>query len=227
MFTKHILNRPGILPVVALAALVSSFSGRTGQAGPYTEAPMLRKLVEQGKLPPVEQRLPEQPAVVQPYETIGVYGGQMKTITAKPDDLTEAHYMVWEPLLRFASDGVTIVPSVVSLWQMSQDAKSITLYLREGMRWSDGVPVTVEDVLFAWYDVILNKDIYPQSPTGFKVGGKPMEVEWIDDFAFRLVFAEPYGAIPYILTRAIGGHALVQPKHYLKYQLLLNVHNHY
>ena len=179
---------------------------------------MLRKLVEQGKLPPVEQRLPEQPAVVEPYEKIGVYGGRMRTVTGSPDNLSEVQYMVYEPFLRFAADGVTIVPNVVTHWELSEDAKSITLFLRRGMRWSDGVPVTVEDVLFAWYDVFLNKDVYPTSmiPPAFKPGGKPMEIERIDDFTFRLVFAEPYGAICYSLTRTAGANRLLQPKHYLK-----------
>lgn len=207
-----------MLLVCPIALFLGSFWGNRCQAQPYKESPMLTKLVEQGKLPPVEQRLPEQPAVVQPYEKIGVYGEQMRTITGSPDNLSEAQYMVYEPLLRFASDGVTIVPNVVTHWEMAPDSKSITLFLRKGMRWSDGVPVTVEDVLFAYYDVILNKDITPASmvPQGFKTGGKPMEVERIDDYTFQLVFAEPYGGIPYVLTRTIAGQALVQPKHYLK-----------
>lgn len=221
---KKLNDRKCLISLVsATAVLVSSFFGGRCQAGPYGEAPMLGRLVEQGKLPPVEQRLPERPAVVQPYERIGVYGGQMRTITGSPDNLTEAQYMVFEPLLRFASDGVTIVPNVVTHWQIGEDGKSITLFLRKGMRWSDGVPVTVEDVLFSWYDVILNKDIYPNPPTMFKVGSKPMEIERVDDFTFRLVFAEPYPTICYSLTRIAAAPAgidvlnlLIQPKHYLR-----------
>ena len=212
-----------VLLVWLITALSSFFSGNC-QAGPYQEAPMLRELVEQGKLPPVEDRLPEQPAIVQPYEKIGVYGGQLRTLTSSPDNLDEAQYMNFEPLLRFASDSVTIVPNVVTHWEMAPDARSITLFLRKGMRWSDGAPVTADDVLFAWYDVILNKDITLPTliPSQFVVGGKPMEIERIDDFTVRLVFAEPYGAICYFLTRTIAGSRLVQPKHYLK-----NYHSKY
>ena len=207
-----------VLLRTATAVLIFSSLGSRCQAGPYREAPMLRELVEQGKLPPVRQRLPEQPAVVQPYEKIGVYGGQMRTVTGQPEAFSEQQYMLYEPLLRFASDGVTIVPNVVRHWEMSEDAKSITLFLRKGMRWSDGAPVTVEDVLFAWQDVILNEDIVPPSlfPPAFKAGGRPMELERVDDFSFRLVFAEPYGAIPYLLTRTVRDQTLILPKHYLK-----------
>ncbi len=41
----------------------------------FNESPMLAELVEQGKLPPVEERLPNNPLVVTPYEEIGQYGG--------------------------------------------------------------------------------------------------------------------------------------------------------
>lgn len=201
--------------IIVLAA--SSFGSRC-EAQSYQEAPMLRELVERGKLPPVEQRLPEQPAIVQPYEKTGVYGGQLRTVTGSTDNLDELQYFVFEPLMRFTSDGVTIVPNVVSRWELSEDAKSITLHLRKGMRWSDGVPVTVDDVLFAWYDVILNTDITLPSriPSAFKVGGEPMELERIDNLMFRLEFSEPYGAIPYFLTRTIMSDSLILPKHYLK-----------
>ena len=206
-----------LVSTVALSVALF-FVGRC-QAELYGESPMLRTLVEQGKLPPVQQRLPEKPAVVQPYEKTGVYGGTMRTITPTLENLDEAGFMVLEPLLRFVGDGVRILPNVVTHWEMSKDAKSITLFLRKGMRWSDGVPVTVEDVLFAWYDIIRNEDINPPSllPAEFKAGGKPMEVERVDDFTFRLVFAEPYGAVTYALTRTIDAQSLLQPKHYLKH----------
>ena len=45
------------------------------QAQTYSEAPELRTLVEKGELPPVEERLPDEPLVVEPYEEIGQYGG--------------------------------------------------------------------------------------------------------------------------------------------------------
>ncbi|HRU33097.1 MAG TPA: ABC transporter substrate-binding protein, partial [bacterium] len=43
--------------------------------GKYSEAPMLADLVKQGKLPPVEQRIPKNPLVVTPVEEVGQYGG--------------------------------------------------------------------------------------------------------------------------------------------------------
>ncbi len=41
----------------------------------YHEAPMLAAEVKAGKLPPVDQRLPDDPVVVKPNDRIGQYGG--------------------------------------------------------------------------------------------------------------------------------------------------------
>ena len=39
----------------------------------YQEAPMLAAMVEAGELPPVEERLPSNPLVVEPFDSIGTY----------------------------------------------------------------------------------------------------------------------------------------------------------
>ena len=85
---------------------------------------MLRKLVEEGKLPPVEERLPEEPMVVNPYARIGVYGGRMHVLTGEAQALWETQNMVPEPILRFAADGKTIVPNVALRWPSSRTPKS-------------------------------------------------------------------------------------------------------
>lgn len=48
------------------------------------EAPALAELVKQGKLPPLEKRLPEEPMVLTPIEEVGVYGGQMAWVIPDP-----------------------------------------------------------------------------------------------------------------------------------------------
>ncbi|MGC9002394.1 MAG: hypothetical protein ACP5J9_05470 [Dictyoglomus sp.] len=49
--------------------------GNTFSAPKYNEAPVLAQLVKEGKLPPIEERLPKNPVVLKPYEEIGKYGG--------------------------------------------------------------------------------------------------------------------------------------------------------
>ena len=50
---------------------------------------MLKKRVLAGKLPPVEERLPEEPMVVGPHERIGVYGDTMRVLTGMAQTLNE------------------------------------------------------------------------------------------------------------------------------------------
>jgi peptide/nickel transport system substrate-binding protein len=182
----------------------------------FHEAPMLRERVESGELPPIQERLPVNPLVVECFERTGVYGGEMRTVTPIAGWLVEEGPMVWEPLLRFAPDGVTIEPNMAESWELSDDSRSITLRLRRGLRWSDGVPVTTDDVLFAWNDVQLNKDITPLPPQMYVVDGEPMKLEIVDDFTFRLIFKQPYGSVLFALIHSYLLQSLIQPKHYLK-----------
>ena len=204
--------RPSRLAVVACMAAVPGWCG----AASFGEAPMLRALVEAGQLPPVEQRLPAEPAVVDTGGAIGRYGGQMEVLSSSVADLTEARWMLIEPLLRFDADGRTVVPNVARRCEMSEEGRCFTIELHAGMRWSDGVPVTVADVLFTWHDVIGNEQLSPVPPSAYVPDGTPMTVEPVDDHTFRLRFAEPYGALPIFLTHSVGGQALLMPAHHLK-----------
>jgi hypothetical protein len=66
-----------VAAAVALARLLGGSSGAAPALAPaaprYRESPILRERVERGELPPVEKRLPDQPLVVPPVESIGRY----------------------------------------------------------------------------------------------------------------------------------------------------------
>ena len=58
---------------------LSDYEKLTGKKiSKFSETPQLADLVKQGKLPPVEQRLPKNPLVVTPYEEVGQYGGNLR-----------------------------------------------------------------------------------------------------------------------------------------------------
>jgi len=52
-----------------------------------------------------------------------------------------------------------IVPDLAKSWEISEDQLVITFHLREGIKWSDGEPITADDVVFTYNDVILNEDV--------------------------------------------------------------------
>ncbi len=50
----------------------------------------------------------------------------------------------------FAEHPATVAPQLAESWEWSDNRKSITFRLREGLTWSDGVPLTAEDVRWTW-----------------------------------------------------------------------------
>ncbi len=96
-------------------------------------------------LPPVEQRLPRNPAVVRGPDGIGVYGGVWNRCTANIWDLTRK--VMYESFVRFDPSG-RIQPGLAYKWEVSNGNRVYTFYLRKGQKWSDGTPFTTADLLW-------------------------------------------------------------------------------
>ena len=102
---------------------------------------MLADMVAAGDLPPVEERLPADPYVVVPYQEIGQYGGYAFVGRAGIGHWGDAHLLIGiEPLNRIAGDLSTQSPNVATDYELSADAKVLTVTLREGIKWSTGEP---------------------------------------------------------------------------------------
>ncbi|MGI6705682.1 MAG: ABC transporter substrate-binding protein [Clostridia bacterium] len=86
--------------------------------------------------------------------------------------------------------GEEITPNIVKGFEVTPDQKEFTFYMREGLKWSDGQPVTTEDVRFAVEDVLYNEKLTPGIPAWLRSGGTasgtPVALEVIDDFTFKL-----------------------------------------
>lgn len=204
-------------------------ASRTVQAASptqYAEAPMLVELVKQGKLPPVAARLPvrEDILVVNPIETVGQYGGTWHVVWKGPADFHSYGRLNYEPVLRWARNPKDpILPGLAKQWQFSDGGKSLTLFFRRGLRWSDGQRWTVDDIIFWWEDIELNKDLTAAPHGEWVVNGKPMTLEKVDDYTIKLKFDSPNGLVLAML--AFHGNqwplnferfGFFAPAHYLK-----------
>jgi len=109
----------------------------------------------------------------------------------------------------------TIYPNQFESWEVEENGKRLILHLRQGQRWSDGEPVTTEDVLFWWNDISLNQEISTSVWWVYRHGGEPMKLEALDDYTFTITFAAPFGNFPAYLTRRHQGDFL-EPNHFLK-----------
>ena len=141
-------------------------------------------------LPPVEERLPANPlVVVEPIEEVGVYGGTWLTFGDNISRLS--NLVIWQDigLLMWNNDQNATVPSLVESWQISDDSQEFTIMLREGLRWSDGAPMTADDIMFWYEDVISNDELRPVKPGFMRTpNGHVGAVEKIDDLTVVFKF---------------------------------------
>lgn len=182
---------------------------------PKNESPILKELVDEGKLPPLKDRLPKEPAVMEGPDGIGKYGGTWLRLAASPtevqiigDRLSGATYIRWSPL------GYPMEPHVAKSVEPNVDKTEWTVTLREGTRWSDGHPYTTDDVMYWWDYEANNKLVNAALPAWLVVGGKPAKFERIDGYRFKIIFPEPVLNVPERLAESHDGSE--QPAHYLK-----------
>jgi len=184
----------------------------------FNEAPMLKTKVAAGELPPVEERLPEREdiRVIVPVNQPGKYGGTLHKIgTARQEELNTLNSQIVKQNVEFTK----VMPDLAKDIEFSKDYKTLTIHLRKGLKWSDGHPFTVDDILFWWEDVILNDELTPVKPKAWMRGGKLAKFEKIDDYTLRIHFAIPSPNVEFKLARfwqAGAQGSFFEPKHYLK-----------
>lgn len=108
-------------------------------------------------------------------------------------------------------------PDLAESWQISPDQKQITFTLRDGLKWSDGQPLTADDVVFTYRDVIFNKKIPAESQEALRIGPNRTlpEVKKLDDRRIEFTLAEPFAPF---LSATVGPPTdiVILPKHKLE-----------
>jgi peptide/nickel transport system substrate-binding protein len=191
-------------------------------ASEYNEAPMLAELVAAGELPPVDERLPEEPLVEEVVDEIGQYGGVLRRGFLGPSDHNNYTRISYDALVRYAPDGSDVIPHIAQGWESNEDFTEWTILLRSGMKWSDGAPFTADDIMF-WYEhILLNAELNPSTPVWMaNADGSVATVEKVDDYTVKWTYAEPNTAFLLNLAnmdgadRAIANLSFV-PAHYLQ-----------
>ncbi len=169
----------GLSLVLGLAAATGNFAAAQSS---YQEAPALKALVDAGSLPPVAERLPEEPLVQEVVEQIGSYGGTLRRGFLGPSDHNNYTRVVYDALARYSPDGSEVIPHIAKGWESNDDFTQWTVFLRPGMKWSDGAPFGADDILF-WYEhIVLNTDLSPTVPVWMQnQDGSAAMVEKVDD----------------------------------------------
>ena len=185
----------------------------------FKEAPMLADLVKAGSLPPVDERLPKAPYVIEAPE-VGKYGGIWHRGFLGPSDRNGLIRVVNDGLVRFAIDGASVEMKYAESVTPNDDFTEWTIKLREGSKWSDGQPFTADDIMFWFNDVVNNKEIMPAVPSWLlNKDGSPVKVEKVDDQSVKFTFGAPQTLfLPEIAQKDAGdkNYPMFLPAHYMK-----------
>ncbi len=166
------------------------------------------------ELPPLAERIPTEPLVYAPYDSIGRYGGTLDVLSNATEAGTSDFLSVRHVnLVRYLDDLQTIVPNIAKDWEWNDDFTQLTFFLRKGHKWSDGAPFTADDVKF-WYDNLsLDPKVIEKAKDYVLVAGKPMTVDVIDPQTVRFNLPAPKpGLLAHFATSFAQGF---QPKHFL------------
>ena len=196
----------------------------------FGEAPMLKEMVDAGSLPPVAERLPvrEDLLVIKPVHEIGKYGGTWRRGFTGPGDGQNGHrvaggdrFVFWD-----ADEFPKVVPNLAKGWEISEDGTQITLFLREGVKWSDGQPFTANDAMF-WYEhMYQNTELVPVRSAFFNLD-EGAKLEMVDDYTLKFSFPFANSLFLEVLGSSVnvfGGHAIMgntamggyAPAHYMQ-----------
>ncbi len=186
-----------------------------------SEAPALAALAEAGELPPLAERLPLNPKVVTPHEELGRYGGTWRMgLRGGDDDALLYRTIGYEQLMRWNLDWTEIEPNIAESVDVNEDATEFTFHLREGMKWSDGEPLTTDDIMW-WYEYVLSDSEVTLSTPNFLTSDVEDEsqlatFEQIDDYTFTVTFAQPSGMFLAQLAAPEGQALKPRPAHWLQ-----------
>jgi peptide/nickel transport system substrate-binding protein len=170
--------------------------------------------------PAADYSLPDPPLVADCEP--GIPGGRLviaelgdpKTfnpITANENSSEDIFRFMFAPLLGMDTPSQQIEPGLAESWSVAPDNRTWTFKLRKNLRWSDGEPLTADDVVFTWNDVIYNPEIDNVMRDGFIINGKKFVVTKVDDLTIQVVTPEVYA--PFL--ESFGDGVPILPKHIL------------
>ena len=99
-------------------------------------------------------------------------------------------------------------PKLAKSYEISPDGKTYIIHLRRGIKWSDGKPITADDVVFTWSDIIFAGLGDTSTRDSLVIDDKLPTVSKIDDYTVEFTTPKPYAPFIRMLSASIA------PKHY-------------
>ena len=198
----------------ALLAILLAAPAALAQDLTLVETPTLSRTHD--ALPPVAERVPAEPLVVDlaaKGRTEGVHGGDLDTIIGRTRDARLINVWGYARLVGYDED-FTLVPDILHDVE-EEEGRVFTLHLREGHRWSDGTPFTAEDFRYYFEDIATNTELTPTPPPFLVAGDSLPTFEVVDETTVRYSWDVPNPRFLPTLAQARPPF-IYRPAHYLK-----------
>jgi peptide/nickel transport system substrate-binding protein len=202
------------------AGLLSVFVGlglmSPAQAVDYKDAPVLKAKSDAGELPPVAERLPDNPMILDMAaigKSVGQYSDELKTLIGRARDVRLLVVYGYARLIGYDED-LNLFPDILESYDV-QEGRIFTFKIRKGHRWSDGALFTSKDFAYYWNDVANFKKLSPSGPPiDMIVDGEAPKFEVLDELTVRYTWSKPNHNF---LPRLAGASPLFifRPSHYL------------
>lgn len=181
-----------ILRRQVLALLAGTLVSRPSLAA-YSQSDFVAKISPEQPLPPVEQRLPKVPRVVNLTErglAPGRYGGTVRMLIGGQRDIRYMPIFSYSRLVGY-DQNLKLEADILERFEVENE-RVFTFYLREGHRWSDSSPFTADDFRYVWEDVFHNKKLSRGGPPAtLLANGKHPRFEVIDERTVRYSWDDP------------------------------------
>ena len=173
--------------------------------------------VKSGDLPPIDQRIPEEPLIVDlgaKGREFGTPGGVMRTMITRSKDIRQMVVYGYARLVGY-DEKYELVPDLLKSYEAEEDRR-FTLHLRKGHKWSDGAPFTSADFEYWWKDVANNPLLSPAGPPDFLlIEGQPPRVSFPDATTVVFEWDKPNPNFLQSLAQARPPF-IYRPAHFLK-----------
>ncbi|MBO5947775.1 ABC transporter substrate-binding protein [bacterium] len=153
---------------------------------------------------------------------IGKFGGTFFTSTlgegpqtfnpfnSKDATSSEVADMLFDGLVQTDANSGEVIPKLAKDIKINNNGKNYVITLRKGIKWSDGMPITADDVFYTWDTIIFGGYGNTSTRDALYINGKLPVIKKIDDYTVEFILSQPFAPFLRNLSTAIA------PKHIFK-----------
>ena len=160
--------------------------------------------------------------LLQSQAPVGKFGGEMilstigegpKTFnpfTSKDSTSSTMSAMMFDGLFSTSPKDGKIIPRLAKSYE-TKDGMTYLVHMRHGINWSDGEPITADDVVFTWNKIILAGLGNTSTRDMVMIDGKLPKVYKVDDYTVKFVISKPFSPFVRILATQIAPKHIFEP----------------